>query len=268
MKTYRKIPARLVAVTLAFLLAAAGFAMTALAATEPLAWDALKKDYTAKQGDFTAHFFFLATNISAEPVTIDGVKASCGCTVPKIPSQPWHLAPGESGRIDVAVDLRGKIGTLFKTLTIESTNTQQALSIEVTIPPGLTNDLTPAMGDRLWTQEVAKADRQAVFKNDCVECHLVPAFGKSGEQLYHVTCGICHESPHRATMVPDLATLKMDVPDNYWRETIAHGNAGTLMPGFAATDGGPLDDQQIQSLVNYVQKRFPDIKKAEPPEDD
>jgi mono/diheme cytochrome c family protein len=244
-------------------------ACSAVASQEgPLVWDSIKKDYTAEKGDISAHLFFIATNISAGTITVDDVKTSCGCTAARLPSRPWVLAPGQSGRVDVAVDLRGKTGTLIKTVMVRFGNTTMELLIEVTIPPGWTNGLAPEMADRLWNMEVAKTDRQAVFRNDCAKCHLIPAFGKSGEQLFHVACGICHESPHRASMVPDLATLKKEVPDNYWREIVAHGKAGTLMPGFAARDGGPLSEPQISSLVDYLQTHFPEVKKSEPPEDD
>ena len=120
-----------------------------------------------------------------------------------------------------------------------------------------TNALKPEVAERLWNQEVARTDRQAVFKQDCVKCHLVPAFGKSGEPLYQVACGICHDSPQRAAFVPDLSALKTETGTNYWRTMVAHGKNGTLMPGSAATDGGPLDDPQMDSLVNYLLDKYP-----------
>jgi hypothetical protein len=234
----------------------------------PLVWDALSKAYTASAGDISAHLFFIATNVGPDPITIDNVHTSCGCTAARLPANPWVLQPGTSGRVDVAVDLRGKTGVLHKTITITISNRLSLLSIDVTIPEGWTNNLPPAMADRLWNMEVAKTDRQAVFRGDCASCHFRPALGQNGAQLYSVACGICHESPHRASMVPNLATLKKDVPDNYWPELIAHGKPGTLMPGFAARDGGPLSESQIDSLIDYLQMRFPALKKSEPPEDD
>ena len=35
----------------------------------------------------------------------------------------------------------------------------------------------------------------------------------------------------------------------FWRGLIAHGREKTLMPAFAQSDGGPLQDTQIESLV-------------------
>ena len=120
---------------------------------------------------------------------------------------------------------------------------------------------------RLWGQQLASVDHQAVFKKDCVKCHLVPAFGKTGEQLFHTSCGICHESVHRATMVPDLSALNSEFDTNYCRICVTYGKAGTLMPGFAATEGGPLDSAQIDSLMEFLPKQFPRPQKAAPTPD-
>src|ERR1700686_3726817 len=99
-----------------------GGAAKAEVSAEPLVWNVITNEYTAKPGDISAHLFFLATNVSPEVVTIDGVKTSCGCTSAKLPSSPWHLAPKEGGRMEITVDLRGKTGTLFKSVDVLSTN--------------------------------------------------------------------------------------------------------------------------------------------------
>src|SRR4051812_29193030 len=61
---------------------------------DSLVWDALKKDQETKPGQTSAEFFFSVTNTAAANVVIDHVQTSCGCTVAKIPSQPWVLKPG------------------------------------------------------------------------------------------------------------------------------------------------------------------------------
>jgi hypothetical protein len=42
--------------------------------------------------------------------------------------------------------------------------------------------------DRLRNIQLAMADRQVVFKNDCAECHAKPAIGKTGQPLYEAAC--------------------------------------------------------------------------------
>ena len=231
-----------------------------------LQWDELAKTNTAKTGDVSAHFVFTVKNVSKDEVTVDRVISSCDCTVAKPPRDPWQMKPGDVDKLDVLVDLRNKVpGTFFKDITVLSGGETNVLLLSVTVPPDLTNGMSAAVADRLFGQQLAAVDHQAVFKgNVCVKCHLVPAFGKSGENLFHVTCGICHEAAHRATMVPDLRALKTEIDTNYWQNWVAHGKAGTLMPGFAATDGGPLDDEQIKGLVQYLTNAFPRPLKLTP----
>ncbi|MDB6122643.1 MAG: hypothetical protein JWQ71_1636 [Pedosphaera sp.] len=223
------------------------------AASEPLAWDAESKQYTVKTNETHGHLFFSVTNVSNSEVIIENVTTSCDCTAATLPSKPWKLAPKQDGKIEVVVDVRGKTGTLTKQVSITSPTAPKMLSVSVTIPPGVFGGgITPAMGDRLRNQESSAGDRQAVFKADCARCHLAPAFGKFGGQLYKAACAICHDSPHRATMVPDLHKLNKETNAEYWKEWITHGKTNTLMPGFIMTEGGPLDQQQIDSLVDYM----------------
>src|SRR5258708_16138091 len=79
---------------------------------EPLVWDALAKDYTAKSGEVVAHIFFTAKNVSRKEVIINKVETSCGCTVAKLPCEPWRLKPKENGKMELIVDLHGETGTL------------------------------------------------------------------------------------------------------------------------------------------------------------
>jgi mono/diheme cytochrome c family protein len=58
--------------------------------------------------------------------------------------------------------------------------------------------------------------------------------------------------------VPDLANLKTNLTKEAWKAVIAGGGKpGTLMPAFAKQNGGPLSTEQIDSLVEYVVKKFP-----------
>jgi mono/diheme cytochrome c family protein len=226
------------------------------AAPGSLVWDSPDQTNRVKDTGVTAHFTFKVRNASTKEVVINDVKPSCGCTVAQLPCRPWRLAPNESSQFEVLVDLRGKFGTLAKQIAILSATAPTNLMVTV-IMPDQRNGLTKAEQDRIWGQQLAATDHQAVFKKDCVQCHLVPAFGKSGAALYQAACGICHEAAHRATMVPDLHALKTEIDTNYWKTWVTYGKAGTLMPGFAATEGGPLSDAQINSLVAYLAANFP-----------
>src|SRR5262245_41061884 len=101
-----------------------------------------------------------------------------------------------------------------------------------------------------------KANRQALFQGECASCHVTPAIGKSGKDLYDVACGICHDSDNRATSVPDLHALAIQTDAAYWRKWITSGKVGGMMPGFAKEEGGPLNEEQIASLVHYLSRNF------------
>lgn len=224
-------------------LAALHFANVMLAASTPLSWDALAKTHQAEPGEALAHFVFSVTNVSSTTVVINAVRTSCGCTVAKLPSMPWVLAPGTNGQMEVNVDLRGKRGTISKVVSVDASGGVQLLTVNVTIP-----EPDPRENNRM----MAQADRQAVFRGECATCHVQPAVGKRGPELYAAACGICHEAAHRASMVPDLHALGKPTDPAYWRSWITLGKVGSLMPSFAKVLGGPLDEEQVQSLVDHL----------------
>jgi len=222
----------------------------------PLVADADVKEYTARPGDTNAPFTFTLTNTSSNAVTINEVHTSCGCTVAKLPSQPWTLAPGTNGQIQVTVDLRGKRGQLTKLVYVNGVTGTKTLTVKVNVPD--------AQGERAKNIQIATADRQAVFKNDCAKCHAEPATGKKGQALYSAACALCHDSEHRASMVPNLRALNHPTDREQWKTWITQGKSGTLMPAFAGAEGGPLTDEQIDSLVDYLVEQIPSRQAALP----
>lgn len=215
-------------------------------------WDRERIEQTVPAGTPQAHFIFNLTNTSSEVVTITGVSTSCGCTVARLPEQPWHLAPGANGQISATMSLAGKSGTVVKVLTVASEKwAPKLLYVQTTILPQAAN-LAMSQMDREANQKMAVADRQAVFKGDCARCHVEPAKNKYGKELFVAACGICHESDHRATMVADLHNIPQPTDSEFWRNWISHGKPGSLMPAFSTAEGGFLNDDQITSLVNYL----------------
>ena len=220
-----------------------------------LAFNAETKEYTTKPGEMEAKFEFNVTNVSPSEVTITHVQTSCGCTVAHL-TYPWKIPAGGGGVIPLTMNLAGKSGTVFKSATVMSDKGQKMLTVKVTITPPEANPLT--MGaDREKNRLLATADRQAVFKGECASCHVEKSVGKMGKELYDNACGICHKAVHRATMVTDLHNLKSPPNAEYWKFSIVNGKPGTLMPAFSQTQGGPLSDAQIASLVDYLVKDFP-----------
>jgi hypothetical protein len=236
-----------------------GLAPRALAKAESFAFDEVSKEFTASKGETNAVFRFGVTNVSKGPVMVNWARASCGCTVAKLPSTPWNLEAGESGSFEVVVDLRGKYGTFTKFITLDTSEGQKILNVKLNIPggPAAAASGGSMLDSRTRNLQIALKDRQAVFKGDCAKCHVEPAVGRTGQALFEAACAICHESPHRATMVTDLRALKVAPTPEYWQAMISHGKPNTLMPAFLQSEGGPLTEEQVKSLVDYMTHYYP-----------
>jgi cytochrome c553 len=220
-----------------------------------LSWDSAQKATNVAADVENAHFVFNFTNVSPGNVTILNVHPSCGCTTAQLPALPWTIPSGTNYPIGVTVNLAGKNGTVYKTVNVSTDKGSRDLLVTITILPPVV--LTMSDADRAHNVIMSSGDRQAVFKGDCVSCHVKPGEGKYGQQLYAADCAICHEGEHRATMVPDLHALKTTTNAEFWQTWIAHGKAGSLMPAFSTAEGGPLSDMQIASLAAYLNQAIP-----------
>jgi mono/diheme cytochrome c family protein len=241
-----------------------------------IAWDATLKAVDAVEGTDFAKFTFTFTNIAVNaditrmtnsldgvtnvlvvtnsiapcPITILNVHPGCGCTTADLPPVPWTLAPGEAGTMKFSVNLAGKQGTLFKTVTVTTDKGKRDLMLRINLTPAPKIEMTEEQ--KAAGIAAAKVDRQAVFKGDCASCHLKNVEGKYGQELFKNICAICHEAEHKATMVPDLGKLNVPTNVEFWRTWITYGKPGSLMPAFAKSQGGPLNDMQIASLAQYL----------------
>ncbi len=150
-------------------------------------------------------------------------------------------------------------GEKTKTLTVNSDKGNKVLFAKATVLP---EPAPMTEMDRTNNVSMAKADRQAVFKGDCVRCHVDPArdsagHDKMGQDLYTAVCGICHNAEHQANFVPVLNRLPVPTSAEFWKNWIMHGKPGTLMPAFAKPEGGILSDEQIESLTQYLAATIP-----------
>jgi mono/diheme cytochrome c family protein len=224
-----------------------------------LVFDSETKTYDAKPAEASAPFVFNLTNVWTNEIIIERCQTSCGCTVAQLPSQPWHIQAGTNGQIKVTVTLAGKPpGLITKTVTVYTSVGMRMLTVKVNNPPP---PAQAAMSEeqRKKNQEQAMKDRQAVFHTvgteDCAKCHVHNGDGKMGKELFAADCGICHDSPHKATGVPDLkaiAAVKQTTFD-YWRDWIKDGGkVGSMMPAFGQEHGGPLTEPQINSVAAYL----------------
>jgi hypothetical protein len=72
---------------------------------------------TLKEGPVAEHLFSF-TNAGKEPLIIQNVTASCGCTTPDWTKQP--ILPGKSSVITVRYTTQGRVGPFNKDIYIQS----------------------------------------------------------------------------------------------------------------------------------------------------
>ncbi len=230
--------------------------------TDPFAWSAQALESKAEPMARFVTFAFAFTNISSTPASILGTQSSCECTVAELPAKPWILAPGAVGTLHVRMNVVGRFGLVTKVVAVETSHGTNLLTVRARIP------LTPApfnVSPRITDMAAAKKDPQTIFRDGCAACHAHPTIGRKGQELFVKACGICHQAEHRAEMVPDLAQIPRSKDAAYWRGIIVHGKPGTIMPAFAAAEGGILDPGQVDSLVEYLVRAYPPAKTADKP---
>lgn len=236
-----RIPSPWAGFIIALLLFACGLAHSA-----ELAWDGTAKDSVASFPEQVAKVQFFCTNTTTSPVKILRIRPSCGCITRLGRDLPWIIPPGGKEVLAFEINLRGKSGKLAKHVEVYTGNGETHLEVSVLVSQGLSPQ------DRLANLKIAEANRQSVFQGDCAGCHATPTAGKTGGELFRSACGICHSAEPRASMVPGLRGFQEKRDANFWRGIISSGKPGTLMPGFAIPQGGPLTDAQIESLVQFL----------------
>jgi len=196
---------------------------------------------TALQGTSVNHRFTFQ-NVGTGDLVIFKAKGSCGCTAAVVSTGPFK--PGEKGTIDVSYDSRGKFGSVFKDVRVDSNDpsSPSMIVLEGMIVESTHPGMTPG---------------EVLFTGSCAECHAIPAKGKSGKDLYEAVCSMCHDPSniHKKIAV-DRETLAL-IPFSILKKNISDGLPGTSMPGFAVKHGGPLTKKQIQSLLKYLESIRP-----------
>lgn len=225
------------------------FCVAALPAEDSfLRWQVTQVEVPFDEGRPEAELAFRLENGSAAEVTVTAARSSCGCTLLRTASFPWKIAAGSSVSFSARVDLRGRRGELHKTITLSTSRGEIAIPVTVKIPE------PPMTDERKRNQLLALADAKAIFRDDCASCHVTPAVGKTGPELYVAACAICHEAKPRASAVPALPPGSLTTPV-YWRRWIEHGKDGSLMPPFAKEHGGILTPEQVDSLIAFLSER-------------
>lgn len=184
-----------------------------------------------KQGKIVEYTFSFE-NKGTEDLVIKEVTTSCGCTAALVSNS--IVKPGEAGQIKVSYDSQGRAGKVSRTITVESNDPVEPVK-ELSITALV--DASMHVGFKI---------NESIFSEKCIGCHFYPAAGKQGRGLYEAVCTFCHG--RTASALDKLKVIQKDKMDNI----IRNGIIGTEMPAWAKDLDGPLDDEQINSLILFI----------------
>ena len=187
----------------------------------------------------TVEYTFRFENKGTEDLLIKEVTTSCGCTAALVSSST--VKPGEKGEITVSYDSQGRAGAVSRTITIVSNDLVEPVK-ELTITATVTSSMHTTFNVN-----------ESLFSDKCGACHFSPALNKKGKELYDAVCTFCHG--RTAVGLERLKVMEMDVINGITR----NGIAGTEMPAWIKEQGGPLDEEQIRSLSNFIKGESADF---------
>ncbi len=95
----------------------AGFATTQAQNSAKFEFESETIDYGIIKKGSDGVRVFKFKNVGDEPLIVEDVKSSCGCTIPKKPEKA--IMPGETGEIEVKYDTKNT-GHIRKTITVYS----------------------------------------------------------------------------------------------------------------------------------------------------
>jgi mono/diheme cytochrome c family protein len=243
------------AILLAVLIGAYGFApqTSSLHAAKAYKVDTTKKGAQIKleedtydfhdieQGTKAEHIFTIG-NTGTDTLVITGTRPSCGCTAAVVDES--KVAPGKATRLRVTFDANNKPeGPIIKSVTITS-NSVEGSERMVRIQGRVVKS-------KLAHKETMHLD--GLFQGDCAKCHVDKGKGELGARLYEADCAICHGLKSDGKPGAELAsTTMLNHSPKQWESIIANGVPNTGMPAFHTKNKGPLGDEEIASLVEYM----------------
>ena len=146
-----------------------------------------------------------------------------------------RLKPGERGKINVSVDIRGKTGYISKTIQVYANDPKNPVT---------------KLAVQIYIKDLAHLNHYKateIFSEKCRGCHVDQGKGKKGWDLFKADCFMCHNAGKNTS----LSTMNKK-PRAELLKSIREGVDNTLMPGFDQRNGGPLNDTEIKSLIDLI----------------
>jgi mono/diheme cytochrome c family protein len=148
-------------------------------------------------------------------------------------------------RLKITFDPHNKAeGPMVKTITVVS-NAVNGAQKTLRIQGNIFKSKTAHVGEAMSIQHV--------FEGNCGTCHVDKGKGELGAKLYEADCAICHGSKEEFKPGPDIASdAMMNHDEKSWLAIIRDGEPNSNMPAFHTKNKGPLNDEEIASLVDYL----------------
>ena len=194
-----------------------------------------------EQGTKAEHIFVIG-NSGTDTLVITGTHPSCGCTAAVIDNP--RIAPGTTSHLKVTFDANNKPeGPIIKTVSISS-NSKESSDKIVRIQGRVVKS-------KLAHKTMMHLD--GLFQGDCAKCHVDKGKGELGARLYEADCAVCHGMKADGKPGPELASeAMMKHTPKQWKSIIEYGIPNSAMPAFHTKNKGPLGDEEIASLVEYM----------------
>ena len=194
-----------------------------------------------EQGTKAEHIFVIG-NSGTDTLVITGEHPSCGCTAAVIDNS--RIAPGATSHLKVTFDANNKPeGPIIKTVSISS-NSKESSDKIVRIQGRVVKS-------KLAHKTMMHLD--GLFQGDCAKCHVDKGKGELGARLFEADCAVCHGMKADGKPGPELASeAMMKHTPKQWKSIIEGGIPNSAMPAFHTKNKGPLGDEEIASLIEYM----------------
>jgi mono/diheme cytochrome c family protein len=200
---------------------------------------------TIHQGDVKDHVFTIR-NIGDDTLKISNTQSSCGCTTSMLDNNT--IPPGGVGSLKATFNSSGKMGHVSKTIYIYSndvTNPNKTVQI--------TADIMTEPASIHGGSMVGAVHLEGIFEGDCATCHVDKGRGLKGKDLFEADCAVCHGAPADGKPGPDIHSPAIAKhPRSEIVALMSNGIPNSMMPAFTKAHSGPLTDEEIASVADYI----------------
>ncbi len=204
----------------------------AVAEGSPLLFEPQELDVGAVREGETVRVQLRVRNTGHALEEIVELRTSCGCTAAEADARV--LLPGAFTRVTVSIDAFAK---------------QNAVSKWIELVDGHGRTSRAILHLSVLPRAMHGATGRSLFDGQCRSCHFDPAIGKvDGAAIYEAVCAMCHGPEAQGAYAPALAGRNAGA----LMEIIANGTGRPQMPAFARKRGGPLDEEQIRALAEWI----------------